>query len=107
MVGTREATNVTDEPKAPVGVGSTDIKLASVVARFKSGHGHQNRKDKKMQIGEPTLKKGGELLTNAMLSYITKINEAFKNNEGDEVVIGMKLTIKPGNAEGSFNLNKG
>ncbi len=33
-----------------------------------------------MKIGEKTLRKGGEMLTNAMLSYITKINEAFLNS---------------------------
>lgn len=57
-----------------------------------------------MKIGEKTLRTGGEIITNAMLSYITKINEAFNNNGEDDLKIGLSLTIKPGPASGNFKL---
>lgn len=57
-----------------------------------------------MKIGEKTLKKGGEILTNALLAYKSKINEAFLNNGEDDLKIGLSLTIKPGDADGNFKL---
>ena len=56
-----------------------------------------------MQIGEITLRKGGEMLTNSMLSYISKINKAFLNNGEADLKIGLALTIKPGTT-GKFHL---
>ena len=60
-----------------------------------------------MNIGEKTLRKGGEMLTNIMLSYISKINEAFLHNGESELKIGLDLTIKPGAANGNFKLQSG
>jgi hypothetical protein len=60
-----------------------------------------------MKIGEKTLKKGGEMLTSIMLSYISKINEAFLHNGESELKIGLDLTIKPGAANGNFKLQSG
>jgi hypothetical protein len=60
-----------------------------------------------MKIGEKTLRKGGEMLTNIMLSYISKINEAFLHNGESELKIGLDLTIKPGAANGNFKLQSG
>jgi hypothetical protein len=60
-----------------------------------------------MQIGEKTIKAGGEIITNAMLSYLTKINEAFNNNGEEDLKIGLSLTIKPGPATGNFKLKAG
>jgi hypothetical protein len=57
-----------------------------------------------MKIGEKTLRKGGEMLTNAMLAYITKINEAFLNSGEADLKITLGLTIKPGAANGNFKL---
>ena len=57
-----------------------------------------------MKIGEKTLRKGGEMLTNAMLSYISKINEAFFNSGEADLKITLGLTIKPGAANGNFKL---
>ena len=57
-----------------------------------------------MKIGEKTLRKGGEILTNAMLTYISKINEAWRNNGEDELKLGLSLIIKPGAAAGNFKL---
>lgn len=57
-----------------------------------------------MKIGEKTLRKGGEMLTNAMLSYISKINEAFLNSGEADLKISLGLIIKPGAANGNFKL---
>ena len=58
-----------------------------------------------MNIGEKTLQKGGEMLTNALLTYQKKINESFLNSEYTDVKIGMSLTIKPGDkGNGNFSL---
>ena len=55
------------------------------------------------KIGEKTLHKGGQMLTNLLLSYSTKINEAYKNSQGSGLKIGMSLTIWPGGS-GQFSL---
>jgi len=57
-----------------------------------------------MKIGEKTIRKGGDMLTNSMLSYISKINEAFNNNGEEDLKIGLSLTIKPGQGTGNFKL---
>jgi hypothetical protein len=58
-----------------------------------------------MKIGEKTLRKGGEMLTNALITHQKKINEAFANGEDTEVKIGMSLSIKPSNkGDAAFNL---
>lgn len=57
-----------------------------------------------MRIGEKTLSKGGDILKNALLAYKSKINEAFLNNDEDELKIGLALHIKPGPADGNFKL---
>ena len=60
-----------------------------------------------MKIGEQTLKKGWEMLTLAMLSYKTKLNEAFLKNGEKDLKIGLSLTIEPGPATGNFKLKVG
>jgi hypothetical protein len=57
-----------------------------------------------MEIGEKTLKKGGELLTNSLLTYRKSINAAFLKVEGDELNITMGLKIKTGPGNGNFKL---
>ena len=57
-----------------------------------------------MEIGEKTLQKGGELLTNSLLTYRKAINDAYMKNEGDELKITMGLTIKAGPGNGNFKL---
>jgi hypothetical protein len=49
-----------------------------------------------MKIGEKTLRKGGEMLTNSLLTYITKINEAYQNNLEATLKISLSLSIAPG-----------
>jgi hypothetical protein len=39
-----------------------------------------------MKIGEKTLHKGGELLTNSLLTYQKSINEAFLKCEGEGMI---------------------
>ncbi|OGP87158.1 MAG: hypothetical protein A2031_08100 [Deltaproteobacteria bacterium RBG_19FT_COMBO_43_11] len=56
-----------------------------------------------MKIGEKTLRKGGEMLTNSLLTYITKINEAYQNNLEATLKISLSLSIAPG-VQGSFLL---
>jgi hypothetical protein len=58
-----------------------------------------------MKIGEKTLKKGGEMLTNALLTYQKEINEAFrKTGEMGALKISLSLSINPGVGNGSFLL---
>ena len=67
-----------------------------------------------LKIGEKTLNKGGELITNAMLTHIQKINLAYVNAGEKDFKISLSLTINPGPAAGnhklkadiSFNLEK-
>lgn len=56
------------------------------------------------QIGEKTIRKGGEMCRNAMLAYQSKINEAFTNNGEKDLKIGLSLTITPGAGAGNFKL---
>lgn len=57
-----------------------------------------------MEIGEKTICKGGQMVTNAMLSYITRINDAFKKNGEKDLKISLALTITPGIGNGNFKL---
>ena len=57
-----------------------------------------------MKIGEKTLRKGGEMLTNIMLSYISKINQAYLNIGEKDMKISFSLTINPGPAAGNHKL---
>jgi len=57
-----------------------------------------------MEIGEKTLRKGGVLLTNSLLTYRKAINAAFLKAEGDELNIAMGLKIKTGTGNGNFKL---
>ena len=56
------------------------------------------------QIGEKTIRKGGDMCRNAMLAYQSKINEAFINNGEKDLKIGLSLTITPGAGAGNFKL---
>ncbi|MFA5323755.1 MAG: hypothetical protein WC373_13875 [Smithella sp.] len=60
-----------------------------------------------MHIGEKTLLKGGEMLTNSMLTYEKAINQAFLKSESGELKISLSLSIKPGAANGAFKLQSG
>lgn len=57
-----------------------------------------------MKIGEKTLKRGGELLTNSLLTFQKSINEAFLKAGEDELKITMGLSIKAGPGNGNFKL---
>lgn len=57
-----------------------------------------------MKIGEKTLKKGGELLTNSLLTYQESINKAYLKAGGEELKITLGLAIKAGNGDGNFKL---
>lgn len=67
-----------------------------------------------MNIGEKTLTAGGQLLINALLTHIEKINLAYLNAGEKDFKISLGLTINPGPAAGnhklkadiSFNLEK-
>lgn len=67
-----------------------------------------------MKIGEKTLTAGGQLLKNALLTHIEKINLAYLNAGEKDFKISLGLTINPGPAAGnhklkadiSFNLEK-
>jgi hypothetical protein len=67
-----------------------------------------------MKIGEKTLTAGGQLLINALLTHIEKINLAYLNAGEKDFKISLGLTINPGPAAGnhklkadiSFNLEK-
>lgn len=59
-----------------------------------------------MQITDRTFEHAGEMLGRLMLSYRTKINEAFLKAEKD-FSISLSLTIKPGSADNSVRLEAG
>jgi len=59
-----------------------------------------------MQITDKTFEHAGEMLGRLMLSYRTKINEAFLKAEKD-FSISLSLTIKPGSADNSVRLEAG
>jgi len=57
-----------------------------------------------MEIGPKTLRKGGELLTNSLLTYRKAINDAYLKSGETELKITMGLAIKMGRGEGTFDL---
>ena len=57
-----------------------------------------------MKIGEKTLRKGGELLTNSLLTYMGAINDAFLKAGEKEMNITLGLKIFPGPGNGNFKL---
>ena len=57
-----------------------------------------------MKIGEKTLRKGGELLTNSLLTYEGAINDAYRNAGEKEMNITLGLKIFPGPGNGNFKL---